>query len=174
MSTARTFIALAILIPCLGLCGLSQETSTVKKSDDLYSQALAATLAEMDKQWGRVGMSNVELETRVRTDYHHMLVSQHPEITSGMPSQFGDFHVEFLDRQAQIDRFLKLQKEYAVLEIHPIQNDGPNLKISLTVSWIKYHKRRLIYAFSDWSDVEFHYDCDQQKFVLSTVKLGGI
>ena len=110
----------------------------------------------------------------IRTDYRHALVEKDPEITDGLPSQRGDYQVEFLDRREQMDRYKKLQKEFAILRIHPIQSDGSRLKIQVSVSYFTYEKRKFLLAISDWSDVEFSYDCASQKFIISSVKLGGI
>jgi hypothetical protein len=55
-----------------------------------------------------------------------------------------------------------------------MQNEGARLKIEVSVSYVEYRKRRFLLALSDWSDVEFRYDCEKQKYIVSTVKLGGI
>ena len=47
------------------------------------------------------------------------------------------------------------------------------MKIAVVVNWISYKKGRLQLGLSDWSNVEFHYDCDKQQFVVSSVKLAG-
>jgi hypothetical protein len=46
--------------------------------------------------------------------------------------------------------------------------------IQVSVSWFEFRHGRLLFEFSDWSDVEFQYDCDQKEFKISNVKLGGI
>jgi hypothetical protein len=53
-------------------------------------------------------------------------------------------------------------------------NEGATLKIVVVVYWVSYSKHRLQLGLSDWSDVEFRYDCDKQQVVVSSVKLGGV
>jgi hypothetical protein len=142
------------------------------KEDNLYSKALFASISEMDKSWSHIDNSNGG--SGIRTDYHHLLVEKDVEVTDGLPTQMGDYHVEYLDHQALIDRYKKLRKEFPVLRIHPIQSDGTRLKIQVSVSYFSYKKQRLLFGFSDWSDVEFGYDCEKQKYIVSSVKLGGI
>jgi hypothetical protein len=126
----------------------------------------------MEKSWGHIDDSNGG--STIRRDYRHMLVEKDPEITDRLPSQLGDYRVEYLDKRAQIDRYKKLRKAFPILRIHPMQNEGARLEIEVSVSYFTHEKRRWLFAVSDWSDVEFHYDCEKQKFVVSAVKLGGI
>jgi hypothetical protein len=46
--------------------------------------------------------------------------------------------------------------------------------MSVVVYWVGYKKHRLQFGLSDWSDVEFRYECEKQRFVTSSIKLGGI
>jgi hypothetical protein len=126
----------------------------------------------MEKSYGHMDDSNGG--SRIRTDYRHVLVEKDPEITEGLPSQQGDYRVEYLDGQEQMDRYKKLRKEFAILRIRPMQSDGSVLEIEVSVSYLTYEKHKFLHAVSDWSDVEFRYDCENQKFVVSSVKLGGI
>jgi hypothetical protein len=103
-----------------------------------------------------------------------MIVISNPEITDRLPTQFEAHHVDYLDDQALIDRFKMLRKEFSVLEIHPIHADGPSLRIEVSVSWFSYRKGRLNFGMSDWSDVEFAFDCATRAYTISSVKLGGI
>jgi len=142
------------------------------KDGSLYSTALFASLAEMEKSWGHIDDSNGG--ENVRTDYHHMLVKKDPEITNGVSSQLGAYRVEFLDNPELIAKYRKLRKAFAVLEIHPAQNVGAELKIEVSVSYFSYRKGKAAFALSDWSDVNFRYDCEKQAFLVSAVDLGGI
>jgi len=134
--------------------------------------ALIASMTEMEKSSGHIDDSDGG--RGIRTDYHHMVVEMDPEITNNLPSEFGDYRVEYLDRQARIDRYKKLRKQFSILRIHPMKNEGSRLKISITVSYFRYEKGRSIFALSDWSNVEFRYDCAKQDYVIAEVKLGGI
>jgi len=126
----------------------------------------------MQKIWGDIDDSL--LNARIRTNYHNMWIERNPEITDSLPTQVGDFHVEYLDNRELIERYKKLRKEFAVLHIHPMSSDGSNLKIGISVYYVSYKKRRLMLGLSDWSDVEFRFDSDAQKYVISSIKLGGI
>jgi hypothetical protein len=167
----RCFLLGLVLLLC-ALPSFPQQDRVPAKQDNLYSAALFASTAEMEKTWGHIDDSYVG--GRIRTDYRHMLVEKDPEITDGIPSQLEDFRVEYLDNRDLINRCRKVRRGFSILTIHPIQNDGGRLKIRVSVAWAKYEKGKLILGFSDWSDVEFRFDCEMQKFVISGVKLGGI
>jgi len=149
----------------------AQESKETKKNS-LYASALLASMDEMEKSWGHIDDSDDG--SRIRTDYRHMFVVKDPEITDALASQFGDHQVEYLDNQAQIDRYKSLRKNFSILKIHPVQIDGEHLKITVSVYYVEYEKRKLRLALSDWSEVEFHFDCEQQRYAISSVKLGGI
>lgn len=126
----------------------------------------------MDKSWGHIDDSDGG--SRIHTDYHRMLVQKDNEITDGLPSQLGDYRVEYLDYREQIDRYKKLRKEFSILKIGSMQSDGARLRIVISVYYLSYKKHKLLLGLSDWSEVEFRYDCEKQKYIVSSVKLGGI
>jgi hypothetical protein len=126
----------------------------------------------MEKSYGHIDDS--VHGSQIRTNYLHMLVMKDPEITQGLPTQFGDHQIEYLDKQAVIAKCRTLGKEFSILEIHPMHSDGHTLRIQVSESWASYHKGRLTLAVSDWSDVEFRFDPEKQSFVIASVKLGGI
>jgi hypothetical protein len=160
------------LVPLLcALSAFAQTNDASVKKDNLYSIALFASISEMEKQWDHIDDS---WGGRKRTDYRNILVEKDPDITGDLPLKLGDHQIEYLDYKAMIDRYKNLRKEFSILHIYPIHNDGAQLKIHITVFWFSYKKGRLDYALSDWSDVEFRYDCAKQSYVISTVKLGGI
>jgi len=130
-----------------------------------YSVALVASVLQMEKVWGNVhnGM-----------DYSHLIVHKSPDITDDLPTQFDKHSVNYLDSKMLIERYRALNKAFPVLEVSPIQVDGSRLKVTVTVSWFSYEHRQLRFGVSDWSNVEFTYDCGQEKFVLQSVKLGGV
>jgi hypothetical protein len=160
-----------VLLLCAGFA-FPQERGERAREENLYSKALFASITEMEKSWGRIDDSNGR--GGIRTDYRHMLVERDPEITDHLPSQLGDYRVEYLDSQAQIDRFKKLRKEFSILRIHPLQSEGSRLTVQVTVSYLKYEKGKLNLGLSDWSDVEFRFDCERQNYLVSAVNLGGI
>lgn len=167
----RSTILSLVLLLC-GLTGFPQESPISAKKDSLYSVALFASLSEMEKSWGHI--DDGDGGSRIRTDYRHARIETNPEITDGLPSQLEDYRVEYLDSQEQLKRYKKLRKEFSILRIRPMQSDGSLLKIQVSVSYFKYERHKFLFAVSDWSDVEFRYDCETKKFVISSIRLGGI
>ena len=141
-------------------------------SDNLYSLALKTSILKMEKDYGHI--DDTVLGERIRTDYRHMVVEKEPLITEGLPTEFENHFVEYLDHQTLVERFNKLRKPYATLMIRPMRNEGKTLKIAVVVYWVSVEKDSLQLGLSDWSNVEFQYDCDKQQFVVSSVKLDGI
>ena len=172
MNAIKRSVVFSLILLLGAVCGFPQNGGERAKEDNLYSVALFSSIAEMEKSWGRFDDS--QGLNAIRTDYRHMLVEKDPEITDHLPLQLGSFQVEYLDRQAQIDRYKRRGKGFSILRIHPMQSDGSLSKINISVSYLTYEKRRFLLAFSEWSDVEFRYDCESQKFIVSSVKLGGI
>jgi hypothetical protein len=167
--TVPRFVAV-LLILLLPAATFPQSSKPPKQGDNLYADALISSITEMQKQWGYINDS----DQGIRTDYNHMIVVKNPEITYDLPSQFEDHRVEYLDNNALGERHRELKKDFSVLEIHPMHNEGKRLRIQVSLSWIEYKKNRLQVAISSWSNVEFQYDCDKQTYVISSVKLGGI
>ncbi len=139
---------------------------------NLYEVALFTSLSQMEKSWGQIDDSDAG--KIIRTDYRHTIVDKIPEITNGLPTQQGDYRVEYLDSAEQMERYKKLRKGFAVLRILPMENDDSILSIHISVSYLTYDKHKFKYGISDWSDVGFQFDCENQRFVISSLKLGGI
>ena len=169
-------IKLLSLYVCLILISSSaaftQERNQPVVEDNLYYRALFASLDKMNKEWGHI--DDTVLSSRIHTDYHNMIVEKNRNITEGLPSQFGEYRVEYLDSQELIDRYKKLRKEFAILVVYPMVNDKERLEITFNVYWISYGKRMLSYGLSDWSKVYFRYDCEKREYIVDEVKLGGI
>jgi hypothetical protein len=163
---------LILLVVALLSCSAIAQTPKQPVEANLYSRALFASLGEMDKSWGNV--DNSVRGSRVRTDYHDMIVEKNRDITEGLPSQLGEYRVEYLDVQGLIGRYKKLRKPFAILVVRPMENEGERLKISFTVYWISHEKGSLNYGLSDWSNVYFRYNCEKREYAIDEVKLGGI
>jgi hypothetical protein len=148
------------------------QTPSSPAKDDLYSLALQASILQMEKEWGHLGHSG--LEDEIPTDYRHMIVQKDPSITDKLPTDFEGHSIEYLDNRQLIDHYRKVNKTFETLKIGPIHNEGAVLTIVVSTQWFSYKKHRLLLAVSDWSDVEFRYDCERGAFVISSVKLGGI
>jgi hypothetical protein len=163
---------LCVFLLLLSSSAFSQEKSKPIVEVNLYYRALFASLDKMNKEWGNIDAS---IEGRqIRTDYHNMIVLRNRDITEGLPSQVGNYRVQYLDSQELIDKYKKLRKEFAILVSYPMVNDKERLEITFNVYWISYEKRNLSFALSDWSKVYFRYDCEKREYVIDEVKLGGI
>jgi hypothetical protein len=138
--------------------------------DNLYERALVAGLQEITAQWGKLDDSDSE---RIRTDWHHVIVKK-DEITTGMAAHIEDYHPEYLDDQALIERYRKLGKQFTVILMHPMRNSDQSISVGFSVAWFHYEKRKLIFQYSVWSGVQFSFDCSKHEFVVDKVKLGGI
>jgi hypothetical protein len=87
-----------------------QETSPSK--DSLYSIALVAGVAEMQKQRGYI--DDGDHGSRIRTDHHRLIVRKNPEIKDDLPSQSDEFHFEYLDDASLLGRYNKLKKGFSI------------------------------------------------------------
>jgi len=163
---------LVAFVTLIAVSASAQSEPSKNAENNLYSLALKASILQMEKDWGQIDGSVRGEE--IRTDYRHIIVEKDPLITDGLPAEFDNHSVEYLDHEGLVARCRKLGKSYAALVIRPIQNEGPMLKVAVVVYWVSYKKNRLELGQSDWSHVEFRYDCNQQQFVVSSVKLGGI
>jgi hypothetical protein len=165
-------VQIAAVLAFVMVFGLAQSNESETHDDNLYALALKTSILQMEKEYGH--MDDTVLGERTRTDYRHMVVEEDPLITKELPTQFENHFVQYLDSQALTERYKRSGKSYAALVIRPMQNEGKILKIAVVVYWVSYEKSHLELGLSDWSNVEFHYDCDKRQFVVSSVKLGGI
>jgi hypothetical protein len=166
-SVQRLLLATSLLLACSQIA-ISQETP--QNQQNLYATALFASLDKMAKDWGGI---NDASDHTIRTNYHRMIVEKE-DVTESLPESLGEYRVEYLDEDELIARYRNLGKEFAVLRIHPITNDGVKLGIKIALYWFSYKKKTLTFALSDWSNVEFHYDCEKHKWMIDEVKLGGV
>ena len=165
---------LAVLMAFIPVCASAQSTPPKTNETNIYSLALEKSILQMEEEWGHLGHSALDDEVKIPTDYRHLLVRKDPIITDDLPTAFENHSIEFVDDQELVDRYRKLNKSFAVLKITPIRNQGNVLKVVVATYWFTYGEHRLEFAYSDWSNVEFRYDCGQDAFVISSVKLGGI
>ena len=161
-----------IFLLLLTSSALSVQTNTSSVENNLYYRALFASLEKMDKEWGK--FADTAMGSRIRINYHNMIVEKNPYITERLPDQHGDYRVEYLESKELIDRYKMLRKEFDILVAYPMVNEGERLKITFNVYWMSYKKSHLFYALSDWSTVYFCYDCGKRKYVVDEIKLGGI
>lgn len=170
MASKRASVLAILIFVISGHTAIAQTASAPPK-DDLYSLALQASILQMEKEWGQLGPNAFE---GIPPDYQHMIVQKDPPITDKLPTDFGGRSIEYLDSQELIDRYRRLSKPFVTLRIGPIRNEGAVLRIVVSTSWFSYKKHRLLFGYSDWSDVEFRYDCEHGTFAVASVKLAGI
>jgi hypothetical protein len=169
LANSRSILPALVLI----LCACSDHVGQAKQhsvENDLYFDALFASLEKMSKEWGHF---NEDSKTRIATDYRHMIV-QRDEITSQFPTNLGIYTVTYLDSAGLVERYRKVKKEFSILKAHPAQVEGERVKVSYTLHWVSYKKRNLLIGLSDWSEVYFRYDREKAKYVVDEVVLGGI
>ena len=165
----RYLLSVAILF--LSVCpAFPLESAAPPNEENLYFKALSASIIEMEKAWGR----QVDGYRGVRTDYRQMVVERDVTITKDLPEQFGEHRVEYLETQDVVAKCKQLRKPFPILKIFPMENEGARLKITINVYWASYKKGHLELALSDSSEVELNYSCENQSFVISKVKLGGV
>ncbi len=95
MCAIKRSIVLSFILLLCAITGFPQKSQIPAKKDNLYSVALFASLSEMEKSWGHI--DDGDGGSTIRTDFRHVLVEKEPEITDGLPSQQGDYRVEYLD-----------------------------------------------------------------------------
>lgn len=117
-------LAVLSLVSVLFVSPATPQAESSVKDDNLYSMALFAGLAEMEKSWGDIDDS---YGGRIRTNYRHVVVENDSETTYNLLSEVGNYHVEYLDNQALIARYKVKSKEFSVLKIYPVRNEGPRL-----------------------------------------------
>jgi hypothetical protein len=167
--TMKPLLSIAAVL-LLASSALGQQKNAEPVENNLYYRALFASLEQMNKQWGKV-----ETAQSAGTDgFRRMMVERNLYITGGLPAQSGDYRVEYLDPEQLVDRYQKLRKEFPILRASPMVNEGQRVRVSFTLCFFSYVKRRLTYALSDWSDVYFRYDCEKKQFVIDEVVLGGV
>jgi hypothetical protein len=171
MVPSRALVSAIVTFVIFVLTAIPQ-TAPLPARDSLYSLALQASILQMEKEWGHLGHG--ALEEGIPTDYHRMIVLKDPIITDGLPTSFENHSIEYLDDQELIDHYRKLNNSFEILKIGPLRNEGSVLKIVISTYWFSYKKHRLLFGYSDWSDVEFRYECEHGAFVITSVKLGGI
>lgn len=164
MRITRKLILTASLMFLASACSLAQNAPATTKKDDLYAVALFASVREMDKSWGNIDDSDITHGPR--TDYKHMFVESNPSITDGLPLQDGEYRVEYLDQQRELDTCKKLRKPFAILIIEPMRSDGSRLQVQVSLDYETHKGRKLMLGISEWSVVHFKYDCASQKFVF--------
>jgi len=163
-----------------GLCvanAFSQVQVKTITGTNLYERALSACVTEQLKQYG-----NQSSETRLHL--MNRIIERDDFLTDKLPTQVGEIKIEYLDRQAIVDRYKKKRDdkkrdeesrvEIPVSVISPIWNEGNILKISLRDWWISYKKRVYNQGLEGGCIVDFKFDSQLDDFVITKTDLWGI
>ena len=164
----------------LGLCvanAFSQAQVKTVTGTNLYERALSACVTEQLKQYG-----NQSSEMRLRLI--NRIIERDDFLTDKLPTQVGEIKIEYLDRQAIVERYKKRRDdktrdkesraEIPVTVISPIWNEGNILKISFRDWWISYNKRVYNQALEGGCIVDFKFDGPLDDFVITKTDLWGI
>ena len=139
----------------------------VEKTTGLYERALLAAAEAQAKAYGHL---------RGR-DYYDLTVVR-DSLTESLPSKVGPFRVSLVGSLGLRERFSK-QGSVPVLELSAAQLRGEALVVRVTNYQFTLRRRLLRHPVEEHgleggAEVEFQYDCSQQRFVVSKVRLWGI
>ena len=115
-------VQLAAVIVLVTVLAPAQSSQSETLENNLYSLALKTSIFQMEKEYGHIDDS--VFGERMRTDYRHMIVEEDPLITKGLPTEFDNHSVEYLDSQARLENATGSGQVYAALVIRPMQNEG--------------------------------------------------
>jgi hypothetical protein len=164
---ARSFLLLLLFFGVLGGKTLSQTKAASQDVDNLYAVALSACVRKEFDEFGKI-------ESLERT-FFNRIVEYDLLLTERLPTQFGDFKIEYLNAEGLSERYKKTRQRLSVLKMFPMQNEGAILKISLSHYFVSVPKRRnYVYELEGGCLTEFKYDSSQVKFVLLKVELWGV
>jgi hypothetical protein len=150
-------------------------SQTKKDSDyqeDIYNQALFAGLKEMSRVWGY--LTNLPDTTRIHINYNNMIVKRDAGITEHIQSRMDSIYIKLLDDAELINKCKVIKKEFPIIRIWPIKNQGPCLVVSITLDWVNYDNNILNVMLSDFCEITFSFDCVKQKYIIVNTQLGGI
>ena len=163
----RLFLFLLLVFGLLPGKALSQTKAASQDEDNLYAVALSACVKKEFEEYGNIESS--------RRTFFNRIVEYDPLLTVRLPTQFGEFKIEYLNAEGLSERYEKTRRELSVFKIFPMQNEGPILKISLSHYFVSVPKRRsYVYALEGGCQTEFNYDSQQGKFRLLKVELWGV
>ncbi|HKO45891.1 MAG TPA: hypothetical protein VJU84_21620 [Pyrinomonadaceae bacterium] len=163
----KPFALLLLLFGFLAGNPLPQTKAASQNKNNLYAIALSACVKKEFEEYGY-------MESSGRTFYNR-IVEYDRLLTKNLPTQFGDFKIEYLNEEDLSERYKKTRKKLSVLRIFPMENDGAILKIDLPHLYVSVPKRRhYVYEMEGGCQTEFKYDSSQENFILSKVKLWGV
>jgi hypothetical protein len=151
---------------------LTSSTGAQSTDQSLYNEALRAGLEAMDREWGELNLT--ERGTRMPIDFHNPLVRKDAAITKGLSSQFGQYHISYLDDTALVNRWKTYRKRFAILAIRPLECPDGRLKVTVHLSWVNYRRGQLRFEIDSWANVYLRRDSTNGKYVVDNVELEGV
>ena len=133
--------------------------------NNLYLRALSACVEKQAEAY-----KNLDKER----DYLNRIVEYNLFLTQKLPTQIGEYRIEYLNGDELVARYKKLRKPFPILSMRPMVNEEGVLRISLLDYWFSYEKRSLRFSLEGGCNAFFRYDCEQKAFVLDKVDLWGI
>ncbi len=159
----------SFLILLFSLCAVNAlpQTQVVPQTEsNLYAAALSACVSKEYEEYKDI--------TDTRRTFFNRIVEQDIFLTDKLPTQFGQFKVEYLDANGLAGRYKKTRQKLSVFVFRPLKNNGSLLQINLAHYYVSHSKRGFVYELEGGCGVEFRYDCPLKKFVLSKVDLSGV
>ena len=117
-------IALLVAFLAFNAVSVSAQSEPSKNAENnLYSVALKTSILQMEKDWGHIDDSVRGEE--IRTDYRHMIVEKDSLITNGLPAQFDNHLVEYLDHEGLVARYRSWAIRTQLLSFDPSRTKAP-------------------------------------------------
>ena len=159
-----TRIGLSIACVFLLAANALPQTSTTPDSN-LYLKALSACVEKQGKDYGKLGLER---------DYINRIVEYNLFLTPKLPTQIGEYRIEYLNGDELIARYKRLRKSFPILSMRPMENEEGLLRIGLADYWFSYEKRSLNFSLEGGCNVYFRFDCEQKLHVIDRVDLWGV
>ena len=132
---------------------------------NLYLSALSACVEKQAQAYGKLGSER---------DYLNRIVEYNLFLTEKLPTQIGEYRIEYLNGDELVARYKRLRKAFPILSMRPMVSEDGMLKIGLADYWFSSEKRSLTYSLEGGCNVFFRYDCEKKMFVLDKVDLWGV
>jgi hypothetical protein len=158
--------------------GIHCQSKPVDLERDLYFRALVASIEANFKAYANSGGK----------DYRNVIIAydvgsiEHVDV-SNFPTEIGQFHIDYVNREGLFKRFQQAKKEknwkdgpkripYSVVRI--MRNDGDVIKIGVTDYWYSFKKSVHNHELEGGMMVRFRYDCEKSDWVIVDVNHWGV
>jgi hypothetical protein len=150
----------------LAVNAFSQTKPVPQNEDNLYAVALSACVKKEFEEYGDTSSSG--------RNFFNRIVEYDRSLTENLPTQFGDFKVEYLNTEDLSQRYKKTRHRLSVFRMFPMWNEGATLKINLSHYYVSVSKRNFLYELEGGCRTEFKFDSPKERIVLSKVELWGV